>query len=45
MNVFGYVEEVLLLFKELFCNSYLLSILEFFSTLTFLYMVCTYVLL
>jgi hypothetical protein len=32
MNVFGYVEEVLLFFKELLCN---LSILELCSTLTF----------
>jgi len=32
MNVFGYVEEVLLLFKELSCNLY---ILELWSTLTF----------
>jgi hypothetical protein len=32
MNVFGYMEEVLLLFKELLYN---LSILELCSTLTF----------
>jgi hypothetical protein len=41
MNVFGYLEEVLLLFKELLCNLYLLSILEVFYTLTLLYMECT----
>jgi hypothetical protein len=32
MNVFSYVEEVLLFFKDLLCN---LSILELCSTLTF----------
>jgi hypothetical protein len=42
MNVFGYMEEVLLLFKELLCNSSLLSILELFSMLTFVYMVNTF---
>jgi hypothetical protein len=36
MNVLGYLEEVLLFFKELFCNSYLLSILELYSTFTYL---------
>jgi hypothetical protein len=35
-NVFGYVDEVILLCKELLCN---LSILGFFSMLTLLYMV------
>jgi hypothetical protein len=29
MNVFGYLEEVVLLFKELLCNLSLLSILYF----------------
>jgi hypothetical protein len=35
VNVLGCLEEVLLLYKELLCNSSLLSILEFFSMLTF----------
>jgi hypothetical protein len=41
MNVFGYLEEVFLFFKELLCNTYLLCILELYSTLTLVYMVCT----
>jgi hypothetical protein len=39
MNVFGYLEEVLLLFKDLLYNLSLLSILELCSTLTLVYMV------
>jgi ABC-type multidrug transport system permease subunit len=34
MNVFGYLEEVLLFFKELLCNSSLLSLLELCSMFT-----------
>jgi hypothetical protein len=41
MNVFGYLEEVILLFKELLCNLSLLYILELSSMLTLLYMMCT----
>jgi hypothetical protein len=37
----GYLEEVLLFFKELLCNLSLLSILELCSMLTLVYMVCT----
>jgi hypothetical protein len=35
MNVLGYLEEVLLLFKDLLCNSYILSLKELFVTLTY----------
>jgi hypothetical protein len=45
MNIFGYLEEVLLFFKDLLCNSYLLSKLELCSMLTLVYMVFTFVLL
>jgi hypothetical protein len=41
MNVLGYSEEVLLLFTYLSCKSSLLSILESFFSLTFVYMVRT----
>jgi hypothetical protein len=37
----GYLEYVLLLFKNLLCNSSLLSILELCSMLTLVYKVCT----
>jgi hypothetical protein len=39
MKVFSYLEELLLLFKDLLCKLY---IMEFFSTLTLLYMACTF---
>jgi hypothetical protein len=35
MNVVGYLEEVLIFFQELLCNSSLLSILELCSPLIF----------
>jgi hypothetical protein len=41
MNAFGYLEEVLLLFKELLCISFFFSILELCFMLTLVYMVCT----
>jgi len=42
MKVFGYVEEVLLMFKELLCN---LSILGVVLHTHILYMVCTSIML
>ena len=41
MNVFGYLEKDVLLFKESFSNSYLLSILDLCSKFTFMYIMCT----
>jgi hypothetical protein len=40
MNVFGYLEEVFLFFKDLMCKSSLLSTLDFFFLLKLVYMVC-----
>jgi hypothetical protein len=52
LNVFGYVEEVLLLFMKLLCNLSISELCSMFSFYTWcvlhvliLYMVCTFVLL